>query len=643
MNGAIVRFVTVIAIACLASPSNGGVTGSSMSWSPDSRWLCYTVCHYRARRLNPHNSLLGGWSEPLERAPASLTASHEPGEAMIYRIWAADQLSPASVLIEESRWPLSAPAWDARGKSIAFGRFVPRSGEPAAFSQAGRLEVVVQKGLDEKTIVWTSPEFVLEKESRVAFPYHRYAWSPDGVYLAVPRPGRVPSVEVIRTDTKKRVHILDHAVLPAWSPEGSMCAYIRRGIGTNNLEIVHRRGQVFGEPRDLLATGPVTAAPFWGADGRSILVVAEQTTRRTREYELVRRALDSSEPVRILNLVPDPVRRVAKLRGIAIDFDKDGEMSFHAADLENRESEVISSVLRDSQLHRRIQPVDASLRIGAISVSPDGHCMAVRLGDPESLSHPALWSTEIEQTRLLVPDEQSRREWLMQLASAAGRLLRRSLSPVVVNGQTFARATYLPLPGELGSMGSAASRLGRLAELAQVLLPSRDELGERSASDIDASLLFNYLRGNFRASLQDLELLDRETTDPGQRLSLLGLRAVIRWAQGHQDEARQMIEYLVSDVGSATERFEDTALGPVVTKAVSPAQAWAGFLAAKAAQARAREPELGEGLAPPDPLGGGTRKGLLELPEFPPFEPGGPGGPFAPLPAPDFNPPIGRN
>lgn len=512
-------------------------------------------------------------------------------------------------------------------------------------SQVGRLDVVIQRGLDEKTVVWTSPEFVLDQESRAALPFHRYAWSPDGVYLAVPRPGRVPSVELIRTDTGKRVHILNQAVLPVWSPDGSMCAYIRRGIGGNNLEIVARRGQVFGEPRDLLATGPVTAAPFWGDGGRSILVVAEQTTRRTRGYELVRCALDPSEPVRILTLVPDSVRRVAKLRGIAIDFDKEGEVSFHAADLENRESEVISSILRDSQLHRRIHPVDASLRIGAISVSPDGRALAVRLGDPETLSHPALWSTETEQTRLLVPDEPSRREWLMQLANAADRLLKGALSPVVVSDQTFARPTNLPLPGELASMGSVASRLGKISELAQVvLLPiAGDERAEQSASDIDERLLFNYLRGNFRAALDDLELLDRETTDLGQRLSLLSLRAVLRWAQGNLSAARQIIEYIVSDIGTASERLEETPLGPVVTKVVSPAQAWAAFLSAKAAHARAMEPELADGGEPLGPLAGPARKGLLDLPDFPPFEPGGPGGPFAPIPAPDFNPPIGRN
>ena len=56
------------------------------------------------------------------------------------------------------------------------------------------------------------------------YPANGAQWSPDGAYLAVPRPGRDPAVDIIRTDTGKRVHIFDHAILPAWSPSGARCA-----------------------------------------------------------------------------------------------------------------------------------------------------------------------------------------------------------------------------------------------------------------------------------------------------------------------------------------------------------------------------------------------------------------------------------
>ena len=148
---------------------------------------------------------------------------------------------------------------------------------------------------------------------------------------------------MIRTDSRKRVHILDHAILPTWSPDGSICAYIRHGIGNNSLEIIRRRGQVFSEPRELLSTGAATAAPVWSCRRPIDLDRFREDVGPNRELELVRCPLDSSEPARVLNLLPDPLKRVAKLRGIAIDFDKDAEMSFHAADLENRESEIIST------------------------------------------------------------------------------------------------------------------------------------------------------------------------------------------------------------------------------------------------------------------------------------------------------------
>ena len=167
------------------------------------------------------------------------------------------------------------------------------------------------------------------------------------------------------------------------------------------------------------------------------------------------------------------------------------------------------------------------------------------------------------------------------------------MPPVVVDGQTFERPTIVPLPGELPIVGNVRERLARIAELGQSLGPVRDELGGRLMSDTEARLLFNYLRGNIRGASEDLELLDAETTDLDERLSLLHLRAVVRWAQGNQDEARQIIEYLVSIVGTVTERIEDTPLGTVVTKLTSPAQAWAGFLSVKAAQARVSGPPGG--------------------------------------------------
>jgi WD40-like Beta Propeller Repeat len=639
-----VRLVCLIAIHALASPSRAAGMSSPMSWSPDSRWLAYTASYDPAAETTRPGWLLGSLAGNPESTAAGASTRKDLAGSAGFRIWAGDQNGRSTVLIEESRWPLSAPAWSPLGRSLAFSRFVPESASPAGNSQPGRLELVIQRSLDEKKVIWTSPEFVLDEATRAALPDHRAAWSPDGAYLAIPRPGRVPSVDIIRSDSGKRVHILDHAILPAWSPNGTMCAYIRRGIGSNSLEVVSRRGQAFGEPRELRSTGPVTAAPFWNTDGQSILVVSEITTSPIRDFVLIRCALDSSEPAQILNLVPDPVKRVAKLRGIAIDFDKEAEVCFHAADLENRDSELVWTMLRDPRLHRRSHPVDPSLRIGAVSVSPDGHCAAVRFGDPDALSHPALYGAEAEQTRLLVPDEIARREWLKMLSTTAARLLRAGLPPVVASGSTFERLTVLPLPHELAGLGSLGPRLARIAEFGEALLPARSKLHQSNSTDTEARLLFSYLRGDIRGAAADLDALDQETTDSDQRLSILSMRALIRWAQGDPDQASQIIAYLVSTTGTATENVEDTPLGPAVGKFVSPAQAWAAFLsvhAAAAAQSQGAVAPATPDVDLFDPLGGAGQRRLLEPPPFPAFEPGGAAGPFAPLaplPAPDLDP-----
>lgn len=188
-----------------------GWVGSPMSWSPDGEWLSYTVASH-----GDHDQLQPGW---LFRTSTTASEKTEPGQttptlavpAPVYRIWATQRDNRSSVPIEESHSPLTAPAWSPRGKVVAFGRFVPQSIEPAQAVQRGRYEVVIQDGLDRKQVVWSTGEIGLDAPGRASLPELSCAWSPDGQFLAIPRPGTEPTVEVVRTDNKKHVATLDHA------------------------------------------------------------------------------------------------------------------------------------------------------------------------------------------------------------------------------------------------------------------------------------------------------------------------------------------------------------------------------------------------------------------------------------------------
>ena len=152
--------------------------------------------------------------------------------------------------------------------------------------------------------------------ARASLPQLSCSWSPDGLYLAIPRPGTEPTVEIVRTDNKKHVATLDHALLPVWSPDGSKLAFVRQETNFRpvhyRLRYIERRGQGFDLPRPVAELGPIPAAPFWNNDSRSIFAVVERTPTRTHELELVRFTLDPHEYIRVLSLVPEAMRQARR-------------------------------------------------------------------------------------------------------------------------------------------------------------------------------------------------------------------------------------------------------------------------------------------------------------------------------------------
>ena len=219
---------SLVSLWLLTTTSMAGWMNSPMSWSPDGEWLGYTAV------LDPgRNDWGAGWLfdtnswDGTARDATAVGDRKSTARSPVYQIWVAHPNNEASVLVEEARWPLTAPSWSPRGKAIAFGRFVPQSMEPTQSAQRGRFEVVIQDAMKRKRVFWASQEFELDDQTRACFPQLALAWSPNGRFLAISQPGREPSILIMGTDSAKVLATLEHATLPVWSPDGSQCASSR--------------------------------------------------------------------------------------------------------------------------------------------------------------------------------------------------------------------------------------------------------------------------------------------------------------------------------------------------------------------------------------------------------------------------------
>jgi hypothetical protein len=649
--------------------------GAPMSWSPDSRWLSYTV----VTGTGP-GRLGSGWLFETERDQIRVPGSRASGGERqgrpargLYRIWTTHRQRLASVLIAESSWPLSSPSWDPEGTAMAFQRFVPSSIDSSAARERGHFEVVIQNGLNRQHLLWSGPEEEIDAETASTLPQLNCTWNPDGSLLAIPRPGPYPAVVIVRTGSKKPLLVLDHALFPAWSPDGSRIAFLRPEDDQYSLQVIERHDASFGAPRPLLGIGRLGSRPLWSNDSHSILVVLEKTMSRVRELDVQRVFLERGESIRALPLQSEVVRlrRASRTRGVTIDWERERERCVFSVDQVGQDSAVGWGTVRDPEISKRFNPVDVSQRIGGLAVAPDGTTVALRFGTPDHLTPPALCDLASEHTTLLAPDETARQSWLSLLVGLARGLLVRGLPPAVVGTERAHRPTLLPLLGELSESRltpppppadlrpplpppPAFPRLapddndlpreirveqsldGRLARIARLSLPLCGDGSDPAAvppgedgdtSMMEARIFFSYLSGNFAKVESDTLALEQRLTRADHRLAALALRAQVAWARGDQARARGMIDYLLATEGTERTRVEDTPLGPVIFSEMTPEQAWAAYLSARA---RVGPPEPPHVVGPADDS---PELRLLDpprLPGRPALEPGPAAIPFAP-------------
>ena len=133
--------VAALMLGCLHAP---------VLWSPDGRWVAYTIA---VRPSAPE--LAPGWLYPDDAGPApgvgvGAAGASRGGDRRI-EIWATRPESGESILLEESRGPLTSPAWSPDGKALAFGRLVPEEEGRARF------EIVLQEAPDRQRILVVPP------------------------------------------------------------------------------------------------------------------------------------------------------------------------------------------------------------------------------------------------------------------------------------------------------------------------------------------------------------------------------------------------------------------------------------------------------------------------------------------------------
>jgi hypothetical protein len=497
---------------------------------------------------------------------------------LVYRLWATQVERGESVLLEESRGPLTAPSWSPDGQALAFGRLVP---EPDG---RARFEVVVQEAPDRRRVLLARPAG--EFNARAAeLPGLAVVWSPDGRYLAAPLFQQSLTLAIVRADNGRILKEIKEAYLPAWSPDGSKLAFVQG----SDAESLYYVDQSFGPARHLADIGQTSQAPVWFRDGRSLAVLTRQTETQFRRREPALQRIDlfqihieSGKKDLLTTLVTEPLDSDRAYNGSSFSLDRDGNELFYVSDLEGQLTQITWFRPRTSETLEKFHPIDPIIRIGALAVSPSGKNLALRVGSPGDLSTPAVFDLTSRRFTPVIPDDEARIEWVATLVRTAQMLLRTHLPGTDAANRAIDRPTLLPVPGELPLNSEIPGRLRRIGKIGRPLCdrPAAAEPAGPGLLDVlaEARLFFDVLSEDYPAALASLEALEPRLANRDQRLRLLGVRAQLFLGQKQFDQAAKTIAFLQTIDAAPDQLFEETPLGPALTALEGPVRHWPSYL-----------------------------------------------------------------
>jgi WD40-like Beta Propeller Repeat len=575
------RRTILLALSLVFALIVGGCLHAPMPWSPDGKWLAYTV------EVRPIDGMLrSGWLFESPTSPPSVP-SQESSRPTGYRLWATRADSGESVLLEDSPLPLTAPGWSPDGRALAFGRVVVDAEGTSKF------EVVILDGPGRRRVLSSRPLGILGSDAS-RLPGQAIAWSPDGRYLAIPQLNPL-GLAILRADNGRQVNTINDGFLPSWSPDGARLSFYMRGTG-DTLNCID---SPTGQPRLLAEVGQAGQAPAWSRDGLTLVVAARKSVPRGVEpagdqVEMLRVRVDTGQSETIRALSNDAVlSRNRAIEGVSIAFDLDGENLFFSTVVEGIPHQITWYHPRENVIYKKFSIVDYTAPMGSLSLSPDDRTLAARIGSIDRLSPPALCDLESPdlRSRLIAPDDSSRVEWIATLVRTArgilGALPTASAAPNAPTSSSLERISLLPVVGEFESNSEQTHRLRRIGRLGRPLCdrpPSALPASPEVVALLDeARLFFDYLSENYSAAMNSLEALETSAETSDRRLRLLGIRAQIFLARGDVDRAEQTIRYLENLDRNPPRRIEWAGSEYVVT-ATEPTtgRGWPSYLAWRA-------------------------------------------------------------